>query len=39
MSDLTRMRELEAENARFKRMYTDLAVENATIKDVLSRKW
>ncbi len=35
VSDLTRMRELEAENARLKRMYADLALENAAIKDVL----
>ena len=31
------MRELEAENARFKRMYADLALENAAIKDVLAK--
>ena len=39
MSDLTRMRELEAENAKLKRMYADLALENAALKDVVSRKW
>jgi putative transposase len=39
VSDLTRMRELEAENAKLKRMYADLALENTAIKDVLSRKW
>ncbi len=33
-----RLRELEAENAKLKRMYPDLALENAAIKDVLSRK-
>jgi len=32
------MKELEAENAKLKRMYTDLALENAAIKDVLQRK-
>jgi putative transposase len=32
------MRELEAENSKLKRMYADLALENAAIKDVLSRK-
>jgi putative transposase len=32
------MRELELENAKLKRMYADLALENAAIKDVLSRK-
>ena len=37
VSDLTRMRELEAENARLKRMYADLALENAAIKDVLAK--
>lgn len=39
MSELTRVKELEAENTRLKRMYADLALENAAIKDVLSRKW
>lgn len=32
------MRELEAENARLKRMYADLALENSAIKDVLAKK-
>jgi putative transposase len=36
--DLKRLRELEAENAKLKRMYTDLALENAAIKDLLHRK-
>ena len=39
VSDLTRMRELEAENARLKRMYADLALENTAIKDVLAKKF
>jgi putative transposase len=30
--------ELEAEDDRLKRMYADLALENAAIKDVLNRK-
>jgi putative transposase len=38
VSDLKRMREPEAENSKLKRMYSDLALENAAIKDVLSRK-
>jgi putative transposase len=38
VKDLTRLKELEAENAKLKRMYADLALENAAIKDVLSRK-
>ncbi len=36
--ELKRLRELEAENAKLKRMYADLALENIAIKDVLSRK-
>jgi hypothetical protein len=28
----------EAENAKLKRMFADLALENAAIKDVLNRK-
>ena len=32
------MKELEAENAKLKRMYADLALENAAIKGVLSGK-
>jgi len=39
VSDLRRMRELEVENARLKRMYADLALENAAIKDVLTKKF
>jgi len=38
VSDVKRLRELEAENAKLKRMYADLALENAAIKDVLGRK-
>jgi len=38
VSELQRLRELGAENARLKRMYADLALENAAIKDVLNRK-
>ena len=38
VSELKRMRELETENAKPKRMYAELALENAAIKDVLSRK-
>jgi putative transposase len=36
--DMKRLRELEAENTKLKRMYADLALENAAIKDVLARK-
>lgn len=36
--ELRRLRELELENAKLKRMYAELAIENAAIKDVLARK-
>lgn len=38
LPELKRVKELEAENAKLKRLYADLALENAAIKDVLSRK-
>jgi putative transposase len=38
IADVKRLRELEAENTKLKRMYADLALENAAIKDVLNRK-
>jgi putative transposase len=38
VSELKRMKELEAENAKLKRLYAEMALENAAIKDVLSRK-
>ena len=38
ISEVRRLREMEQENRRLKRMYADLALENAAIKDVLSRK-
>lgn len=38
VAELKRLRELEAENAKLKRMYAELALENAAIQDVLSRK-
>jgi putative transposase len=38
VNEFKRMKELEAENAKLKRMYAELALENAAIKDVLSRK-
>ena len=38
VSDLKRLKELEAENARLKKMYADLALENEAIKGVLNRK-
>ena len=38
VSELKTMKDLEAENAKLKRMYAELARENTAIKDVLSRK-
>lgn len=38
-NELKRVKELEVENSRLKRMYAVLALENAAIKDVLSRKF
>jgi len=38
VAELRRMKELEAENTKLKRMYAELALENTAIKDVLQRK-
>lgn len=38
VSELRRLKDLETENGKLKRMYADLALENAAIKDVLQRK-
>lgn len=38
VNELKRVKELEAGNAKLKRMYAELALENVAIKDVLSRK-
>ena len=37
-SDLRRMKELEAENSKLKRMYADLALENRAMKDLIEKK-
>ena len=37
-SDLKRMKELEAENAKRKRMFADLALENRAMKDLIEKK-
>lgn len=37
-SELKRMKELEAENAKLKRMYADLALENTAMKDLIAKK-
>ncbi len=36
-ADLKRMRELEHENAKLKRMYANLALENLAMKDIIER--
>jgi putative transposase len=36
-SDLKRMKELEAENSKLKRMYAEMALENQAIKDLLGK--
>lgn len=38
VSELKRMKELEAENAKLKRMYADLALENTAMKDLIEKK-
>lgn len=37
-SELKRLKELEAENAKLKRMYADLALENSAMKDLITKK-
>ena len=38
VKDLTRLKELEQENVKLKRMYAEFALENVAIKDLLNRK-
>ena len=38
-SELRRVKELEAENAKLKRMYAELSLDNAALRDVISRKF
>lgn len=38
VSDLRRMKDLEAENTKLKRMYADLALENRAMKDLIEKK-
>ena len=37
-SDLKRVKELEAENAKLKRMYAELALDAAAMKDFIAKK-
>ena len=38
VSELKRSRELAEENAKLKRMYADLALENTALKDLIEKK-
>ncbi len=38
VSKLKRLKELESENAKLKRMYADIALENTALKDVIEKK-
>lgn len=37
-SDLRRIKDLEAENAKLKRMYAELALDNAAMKELIAKK-
>lgn len=37
-SELKRVKELEAENAKLKRLYADMALEHAAMKDLIAKK-
>ena len=39
MSDMQRLRELEQENARLKRMYANQSLELELMKEVVAKKW
>jgi putative transposase len=37
-SDIKRLREVETENSKLKRMFADLALENRALKDLIEKK-
>jgi putative transposase len=39
LSELQRVKELEAENARLKHLVADLSLDNQILKEVNSKKW
>lgn len=39
VSDARRLRELESENARLKKLLAETMLDNVALKDVVSRKW
>ncbi len=38
VSELKRLKELESENSKLKRMYADMALENTALKDLIEKK-
>jgi putative transposase len=39
LSEAKRLRALESENARLKKLFADAMLDNAMLKDLLSKKW
>ena len=39
VSEVRRLKELESENAKLKKLLAEAHLDNAALKDVLSRKW
>jgi putative transposase len=39
VSEAQRLRQLEAENAKLRRVVADLTLDNVALKDVLAKKW
>jgi putative transposase len=39
VSDMQRLRELEQENGRLRRMYADLSLDHELLKEVLAKKF
>lgn len=39
VSDMQRLRELEQENARLKRMYANLSLDHELLKEIAAKKW
>ena len=39
ISEIAKIRELELENSKLKKMYADASLEINALKDVLSKKW
>jgi putative transposase len=39
VSDAKKLRNLEAENSKLKRLVADLSLDNVALKDALTRKW